>query len=141
MEDVIAAFMTVPLMLDSDSELVPSPGTAWSRETGSATEDKTIAISPTLKAEFTAPSRLVCEVSGKTGKTKYLVRLQPSAPGSCVVHGSSHGMNGVAFNRALVRFRTAMRQPEFASWLETARGAFEETMPAHLAGLTQGEAP
>jgi nitrite reductase/ring-hydroxylating ferredoxin subunit len=138
MEDVIAAFMTVPVAcIDS----VPPTTVTWSKKSDAAMGDKTVAVSPTLKSVFSAPGTLICEAGGKDGTTKYLIRVQPTDSGSCVVHGSSHSADGVSFNRALVGFRTAMRQPELAAWLQTASAKFAETMPAHLAGLTQGEAP
>jgi nitrite reductase/ring-hydroxylating ferredoxin subunit len=140
MEDVIAAFMTVPVA-DTYGDSFSATTIAWSKEADATTGDKTIAVSPNLKTVFYAPGTLVCEAGGKAGTAKYLIRVQPTDSGSCVVHGSSHNANGVSFNRALVGFRTAMRQPEFASWLQSASAKFAETRPAHLAGLTQGEAP
>ncbi len=141
MEYVIATFITIPGTPDMGADLVSPLEVKCAREDHPAGEDKTIANSSRLKAEFVAPGTLICEATGKTGKYKYLIRVQPTESGSCAVHGSTHGMDQISFNRSLVNVRTAMQQPELSSWLKMTRAKFDETMPIHLAGLTQGEAP
>jgi nitrite reductase/ring-hydroxylating ferredoxin subunit len=138
MEDAIVAFMTLPC---ADANLRPAPNVEWSTSGASVNPAWTQARSDTLTARFEAPSSVFCEADGRDGKISYLVRIQPTDPGSCAVHASVEGGDAVWFNRALVRFRAALSEPELGAWLRYASSRFEEIMPASIDGLIQGEAP
>jgi nitrite reductase/ring-hydroxylating ferredoxin subunit len=138
-EDAIAAFMTLPCALHAN--LHPPSNVEWSTSGGSTNPVFTHARSDTLSARFEAPSTVFCETAHESGKTTYLVRIQPTDPGSCAVHASILAGDAVWLNRALVSFRAALTQSELRAWLRSASSRFEETRPAHINGLTQGDAP
>jgi hypothetical protein len=136
MEDAIAAFLTLPCA--GGARVRPPEHIEWTTSTTGAV----MARSDSLTATFVLPSSIFCEAATESGKSAYLIRLQPTDPGCCAAQASiAADGDAVAFNRALVAFRTGIAQDEIKSWLQTALSNFEAAVPVLLDGLTQGEAP
>nr|WP_276571584.1 Rieske (2Fe-2S) protein [Bradyrhizobium sp. dw_78] len=142
LEDVVAAFMTIPLQLETGRAVSLPTEIEWTRKAdGPSVAERTIASSAALWAEFEAPGMIVCEARRDGENFSYFIRLQPTESGSCAVHAAWPGSDSLSFNRALIRFRNDLQQPEIASRLRDMRHKLHELMPVHLAGLIQGEAP
>jgi len=136
MEQAIVAFLTLPCA--SGAKVRPPEHIEWTTsETGAM-----VVRSETLIATFALPSSIFCEATTENGGSAYLIRLQPTEPGCCAVQASiAAGGDAVAFNRALVAFRSGIVQDEIRVWLNSALSKFEAAVPVLLDGLTQGEAP
>ena len=137
MEEATAAFLTLPCV--GGARVRPPEHIEWTTSTAGG---GVTARSDNLTATFALPSSILCEATTESGKTAYLIRLQPTDPGYCAVQAAiKAGGDAVAFNRALVAFRAAIAQDDIKSWLRTAVSKFEAAVPVLLDGLTQGEAP
>jgi nitrite reductase/ring-hydroxylating ferredoxin subunit len=136
MEAAIVAFLTLPCA--TGVKVQPPEQIEWSTSNAGAV----VTHSETLTASFAPPCSVFCEAATETGKSRYLIRIQPTDPGSCAVQASMvTGGDAVAFNRALVAFRAEIAQDKLKSWLSSAFSKFEAAVPVLVEGLTQGEAP